>query len=131
MFNRDHNERRNPCLECGACCAHYRVSFYWREADDILPGGVPVEFTEDLTDFYRVMKGTDSADPRCLALKGEIGKSVCCSIYERRPSACRNLVPSWFDGEPNDRCDKARVAHGLAPLAPEAWTDPDVGSLSE
>lgn len=85
-----------------------------------MPGGVPVEFTQDLTDFYRVMKGTDKAEPRCIVLEGEIGKSVCCSIYERRPSACRNLVPSWFDGEPNDRCDKARVAHGLAPLKPAA-----------
>ncbi|MEG6657786.1 YkgJ family cysteine cluster protein, partial [Pseudomonas aeruginosa] len=21
----------NPCLTCGACCAHFRVSFYWGE----------------------------------------------------------------------------------------------------
>ena len=24
----------NPCVTCGACCAHFRVSFYWAEADD-------------------------------------------------------------------------------------------------
>lgn len=27
----------NPCLSCRACCAFFRVSFYWAEADD---GGV-------------------------------------------------------------------------------------------
>jgi hypothetical protein len=29
----------NPCVSCGACCAHFRVSFYWAEADDA-PGGI-------------------------------------------------------------------------------------------
>ncbi|HBP8873638.1 TPA: YkgJ family cysteine cluster protein, partial [Escherichia coli] len=24
----------NPCMRCGACCAFFRVSFYWAEADD-------------------------------------------------------------------------------------------------
>lgn len=23
----------HPCLRCGACCAYFRVSFYWREAE--------------------------------------------------------------------------------------------------
>ena len=23
----------HPCLTCGACCAHFRVSFHWSEAD--------------------------------------------------------------------------------------------------
>ena len=32
----------HPCLSCGACCAHFRASFYWAEADDQTPGGVPV-----------------------------------------------------------------------------------------
>ncbi|MBR7358785.1 YkgJ family cysteine cluster protein, partial [Klebsiella pneumoniae] len=22
----------NPCMTCGACCAYFRVSFYWAEA---------------------------------------------------------------------------------------------------
>jgi len=29
----------NPCLSCGACCAAFRVSFYWREADGGESGG--------------------------------------------------------------------------------------------
>ncbi|THB82127.1 YkgJ family cysteine cluster protein, partial [Pantoea allii] len=25
------SEISNPCVSCGACCAHFRVSFYWAE----------------------------------------------------------------------------------------------------
>ncbi|EKJ0223351.1 YkgJ family cysteine cluster protein, partial [Escherichia coli] len=24
----------NPCMACGACCAFFRVSFYWAKVDD-------------------------------------------------------------------------------------------------
>jgi hypothetical protein len=113
-----------PCLLCGACCAFYRASFYWREADDITPGGVPVSLTDDLTQTYRVMKGTDSAPPRCVALQGDIGHSVFCSIYQRRSTPCREFTPSYADGQHNPRCDKARAAHGLPPLRPEEWQRP-------
>ena len=79
----------NPCLSCGACCAWFRVSFYWRECDDQCPGGVPAGLTEDLGPFRRVMKGTGRIPPRCIALEGEVGTSVYCSIYARRPGICR------------------------------------------
>ena len=23
----------NPCITCGACCAYFRASFYWTEAE--------------------------------------------------------------------------------------------------
>lgn len=23
----------NPCVSCGACCAYFRVSFYWAESE--------------------------------------------------------------------------------------------------
>ncbi|RBD00840.1 YkgJ family cysteine cluster protein, partial [Xanthomonas oryzae pv. oryzae] len=26
----------HPCLTCGACCAYFRVSFHWSEADPAL-----------------------------------------------------------------------------------------------
>lgn len=115
----------NPCLQCGACCAFFRASFYWAEGDDATPGGVPVELTEKLDDFQRVMKGTNRKEPRCAALEGSVGVDVHCSIYERRSSVCRQFVPAWLDGEPNERCDRARIAKGLLPLAPDAWKQPD------
>ncbi|ENO4720751.1 YkgJ family cysteine cluster protein, partial [Escherichia coli] len=38
----------NPCMTCGACCAFFRVSFYWAEADDA-GGNVPVSLTEQIS----------------------------------------------------------------------------------
>ena len=55
----------HPCLRCGACCAHFRASFYWAEADDAGPGGVPVALTRQLTPHRRVMIGTEGPAPRC------------------------------------------------------------------
>jgi uncharacterized protein len=114
-------EHLHPCLACGACCAYFRASFYWAEADDATPGGVPVEMTRKLNDHRRSMVGMDGPSPRCIALQGEIGKLVSCSIYENRASVCRAFGPSWETGQPNERCDKARAAWGLRPLTPEDW----------
>lgn len=111
--------KRNPCLSCGACCAAFRASFYWREGDDETPGGVPVGLTDDLNATYRVMKGTRGLKPRCIALNGEIGVSVLCAIYGRRPTVCGEFPPSHENGEPHARCDKARTVHGLAVLCPD------------
>lgn len=116
-----HESFPNPCLACGACCAFFRATFYWAEADDQTPGGVPAGLTGDFNQFYRFMLGTERKNPRCIALKGEIGESVCCAIYERRASVCRNFIPSHLDGVPNPDCDRARIKHGLAPLTPESW----------
>jgi uncharacterized protein len=109
----------NLCLSCGACCAHYRVSFYWAEADDVTRGGVPVGLTERLGRDRLVMKGTNQSSPRCSALMGELGRSVDCSIYANRPQVCRNLLASWSAGQADEKCDKARIAIGLAPLERE------------
>ena len=110
MFNFD-------CQTCGACCAFYRASFHWSECNDGY-GAVPVEMTEDLTPHRRVMTGTNSNNPRCIALDGETGNNVKCTIYEVRSSVCRNFPFAWENGEPNEKCDKARIAHGLQPLTP-------------
>ena len=112
----------NPCLTCGACCAFFRASFYWAETAEYTPGGVPSELTKKLNDFFAVMKGSDSIPPRCIALKGEIGREVYCEIYENRTGPCREFEPSWYNGHPNPRCDRARLAWGLQPLEPDAWT---------
>lgn len=109
----------NPCMTCGACCAFYRASFYWAEADDATPGGVPVHLTGKLNHFRRFMIGLDGSTPRCTALEGAVGERVRCAIYANRPSVCRNLHASWLDGARNEKCDKARVAWGLPPLEPD------------
>lgn len=111
----------HPCLKCGACCAYFRASFYWSEADDASPGGVPVEMTQQLTPHLRVMVGTNQAKPRCTALDGVIGQQVLCRIHPQRSSTCRDFAASFEDGTHNPRCDSARSAYGLPPLTPADW----------
>ena len=114
-------ERPNPCLSCGACCAYFRASFYWAETDSAPGGTVPAEMTEKLNDFRCVMKGMRSSPVRCVALEGQIGERVFCRIHALRSSVCREFDASWVNGEKNIRCDRARAAHNLAPLPPDAW----------
>lgn len=111
----------NPCILCGACCAYYRAGFYRGETTEIDPCGVPVEMTQVIAPFIRAMNGTLSKPPRCVALVGEIGKAVYCSIHSVRSSSCRDFMPSFAEGTRNERCDKARLAHGIRPLTPEDW----------
>ena len=46
-----------------------------------------------LTPKLMRMKGTDEVAPRCIALTGEIGQQVGCSIYADRPSPCHEFNP--------------------------------------
>ncbi|MGR0480613.1 MAG: YkgJ family cysteine cluster protein [Candidatus Electronema sp. V4] len=111
----------NPCVRCGACCAFFRASFYWGETESGTPGGVPDDLTEKINDFRVQMKGTRGLNPRCVALTGEIGRSVACAIYEHRSSVCRAFPPSLQDGVVNEDCNRARAAHGLNPVTPADW----------
>ena len=42
-------------MRCGACCATFRVSLHWSEADPALGGRVPVELTEPVRAQYRTL----------------------------------------------------------------------------
>lgn len=110
------NNDGNPCMSCGACCALFRVSFYWAEADDGA-GRVPAALTEPLTPFLRCMAGSNDRPPRCRALLGQIGCSVSCAIYASRPSPCREFRMNGEEGLANASCDRARAHYGLPPLA--------------
>ena len=117
----------SPCLSCGACCAAFRVSFYRGEVlDEEL--AVPEDLVEEVTPFRVAMRGTRFVPPRCVALEGAVGGATRCTIYENRPSPCRELQPAWLDGQPSEGCDRARVMHGLAPLTPADWMLPAVAA---
>ncbi|WP_243049739.1 YkgJ family cysteine cluster protein [Dyella sp. RRB7] len=111
----------HPCLRCGACCAYFRVAFHWSEADAALGGVVPPALTETLDPHRLVMRGTQASRPRCTALVGTVGEAAHCGIYEQRPSVCREVQPSWEFGAASPQCDKARIAHAMAPLTPDDW----------
>ncbi|MGE4294534.1 MAG: YkgJ family cysteine cluster protein [Campylobacterales bacterium] len=116
----------NPCISCGACCAHFRVSFYWGECASA-GGCVPDELTERLPPHRVNMKGTGVKPARCIALSGEVGGPTLCGIYENRPSVCRDFKASYAeDGSFQEGCDQARAAYGLPPLQPvEPANNPD------
>jgi Fe-S-cluster containining protein len=119
----------HPCQSCGACCAFFRVSFYWREAEEAAEGReapVPRELTEDRNALFRVMKGTnDNHHVRCVALEGKVGESVACGIYALRPSPCRDFQASFEDGTHEGRCDSARAKYHLRPLSRRDWAPAD------
>ena len=106
----------NVCMVCGACCAFFRASFYWGESDITEYGTVPNALTENVSDFLSCMKGTNQTQPRCVALTGEIGKSVACSIYLQRSTTCQNFPA---DSVPDSPCSRARGKWGLPPVTEE------------
>ncbi|PZQ72502.1 MAG: zinc/iron-chelating domain-containing protein [Variovorax paradoxus] len=100
----------NPCQTCGACCAAFRVDFSVHELD-AEGGRVPAGLAVQVNDTLCRMRGTDHTPPRCAALTGRIGERVACGIYEWRPGPCHELEAG------SDACERARVRHGLAPVA--------------
>jgi uncharacterized protein len=101
------------CQSCGACCVSFRVDFHPAElagGDFAWGEGVPREMTVPVTAGIVRMQGTDAPSPRCIALQGEVGVAVGCSIYAERPSPCRE-----FDTE-HAACHKARQRCGLPPI---------------
>jgi uncharacterized protein len=120
----------SPCMSCGACCAYFRVSFYWGEQRSA-GGSVPDELAQQITPHFSCMQGTSSAPARCVALTGTIGQQVACSIYADRSSTCRDFPMSGENGEANPECDKARAFHGLAPLVWTAAATPSPASTTD
>jgi Fe-S-cluster containining protein len=111
----------HPCQTCGACCTKFSVRFYWREIEDPILR-VPARLTEECGTFHNIMKGTTgNRGLRCVALEGNLGKRVGCSIYGNRPTPCREFEASFESGIKRDRCDHARIEIGLKPLRSEDW----------
>lgn len=101
----------NPCADCGLCCSNYRVSFSWIETSGFKENSVPIDLVEKVSEHLVCMKGTKLGNGACIAQK-EGG----CSIYERRPSVCRDFEVWQEDGRVSERCQGLRVRAGLSPL---------------
>jgi Fe-S-cluster containining protein len=98
---------QSACTRCGACCASFRVSFYFAEAK---ANKLPDSYVERINERFSCMAGTNNPAPRCMALVGKIGESVTCSVYQARTDPCREVQPG------DEQCLKARSKHGLPPL---------------
>lgn len=117
------NHLDNPCFECGQCCQKLRVSFYHGEVlhgEDGHPIGlVPPEFVTQVTPHIVCMKGTETGKQGCVALSHDDQEGCRCTIYEQRPSPCREFNILNDDGSINPLCDKLRKAVSL----PSVQTD--------
>jgi Fe-S-cluster containining protein len=99
----------SPCTDCGACCRHFRVSFYQGELDTFPGGFVPTELTSDITPFLVCMQGTEQGGGRCIALQPDNR----CAIYSMRPSPCREFPVYLEDGSLNPQCLRLRSMQGI------------------
>lgn len=109
----------NPCLDCGACCAHFRVSFYCGEVAGPGGGQVPEDMVNRIGPLRVCMKGTELGGGRCIALRGELGRpGIHCAIYPLRPTPCREFEIWESDGRVNPDCQRLRQGLGLPDLRP-------------
>jgi Fe-S-cluster containining protein len=90
------------CLKCGACCASPSPGESYVRLDDAdirrLEGaGLPILqlAVQDADPPETVQALGTKPDPRgtrvCAALNGCAGGANACSVYERRPGACRTF----------------------------------------
>ena len=103
----------NPCFECGMCCQYFRVSFYHGEIAGNGTGIVPEELTTRVSTHLACMKGTEKGGAPCIALIHNKEEGWRCSIYEDRPSPCREFNVFNDDGTMNADCLKLRKKAGL------------------
>jgi hypothetical protein len=100
------------CLPCGACCHLLYCAPIKPGEEKALPPETywEITVTTDIGEFVidRYFR-RQSPVPNCVALKGRVGESVACSVYENRPRNCRD-----FDAG-SDRCHALRRACGLEP----------------
>lgn len=102
------------CQSCGACCCNTAKNiaqdypFYVEvEKSDVLFKTrrkllAEVAEPDDKGVYHLKLVGDEQ---RCIALKGELGEQVTCSIYQFRPSGCRQVTGG------DDECLRARKLH--------------------
>ena len=100
------------CQSCGACCANFRVSFYWSETTLHPEGTVPRHMVTPISPHHVAMNGTLQSPVQCVALCGEVGRSVGCGIYPLRSSTCREFETG------TEACLRARALSGIVDSTP-------------
>lgn len=101
------------CLECGACCAYFKVYFSEKNNPNYKKLGENIHFVSKDKIF---MKGREvfAKGGSCIALSGTIDKQVSCKVYENRSDVCRNFDRVLPNGKINPRCIQARKGLGLS-----------------
>jgi len=91
------------------CCQFFRVSFYHGEITGNGFGVVPAELTSKLNAHLACMKGTERGNGACIALKHTEEDGWRCSIYEQRPTTCREFNILNEDGSVNQKCQALQL----------------------
>lgn len=96
------------CQDCGACCSYFKVYFREEDNPNYKKLGDKIFFVSKDKIF---MKGRETfKGGKCVALEGEVGKHVSCSVYEDRPDVCRKFDRVLPNGKINPRCVQARLS---------------------
>ncbi len=96
------------CQTCGACCRNYETvevsvydkNFEWLKENNYLIAK-PFDYYDAPSKKQKIPRNvfqmrlavsedTDNSK-RCIALAGNVGEQVKCSIYENRPNTCRTF----------------------------------------
>lgn len=113
----DDNVSDFDCQDCGACCCNSarnksvgsRDYVEVERGDGLLDDREALRRLAERRDRRWFLKLVGD-DERCVALDGEVGVRVACSVYEVRPRGCRLVTPG------DDECRAARAQRGLATL---------------
>lgn len=101
------------CIECGVCCFSTLPTYLRIDGDDHERLG---DEAESLTEFIGNRCYMRIHDGRCAALViDESGPRFLCSIYEKRPTTCRELEPGSPAclGERSLKADRPALAVSL------------------
>ena len=106
------------CTRCGACC-HLPDAHRALGQSDYVEVRPSDRLARDAKLVRRFVILNDAGEPhmrmhsslRCSALRGTLGRSAECVIYDERPSGCRRFEAG------SDRCRQYRRERGVDPPA--------------
>jgi len=103
------------CQTCGACCCNRQENrlehfhdYVQVFAEDALQAHPKLLVRLARQNKERQWHLKLKPDGSCVALDGEVGQSVGCTIYELRPQVCKNVQPG------DSECLTARRERGLS-----------------
>ena len=101
------------CASCGACCleaGHVAVTPDDRTPRALTRSTKGLGLSNDTLSKLGPRCLKRHMGGRCVALEGEVGCSVSCAIYEKRPSVCRRFEA----GSPGCLEARSRMRHKIS-----------------
>ena len=108
------------CQTCGACCCNSDENRAEKYVDYVeVPRRSMLAQRRSLVRKLTVVNAQGERhmrlvgkDQRCIALAGQLGENVSCTIYELRPPACRRVEPG------SEECLRDRRERGIDSCPP-------------